>query len=138
MGVHRGEKFPCDKCGKVLASRKMLRRHIKACVQGSKVSCPDCGKEYASSQAMKQHHKAKHGVDAPEMDEGFPCPHCGKIYRIKKSMQEHRLVCADNPNREGPLYCRVASCPSTGHTFSQMKNLNSHLLNVHGWAERWV
>ena len=22
MGVHRGEKFPCDKCGKVLATRK--------------------------------------------------------------------------------------------------------------------
>ena len=63
MGVHRGDKFPCDKCSKVLANRKMLRRHTKACDQGCKVSCPDCGKEYASSQGMKQHHKAKHGVD---------------------------------------------------------------------------
>ena len=111
MGVHRGEKFPCDKCGKVLASRKMLRRHTKACVQGCKVSCPDCGKEYASSQGMKQHHKAKHGVDVPEMDEGFPCPHCGKMYRIKKSVMEHRPVCVDNPNRKGPFYCRVLVVP---------------------------
>ena len=64
MKVHRGE-FSCDKCGKVLASRKMLRRHIEASVQGRKVSCPDYGKEYASSQGMRQHHRAKHGVDAP-------------------------------------------------------------------------
>ena len=32
MGVQRGEKFPCDKCGKVLATRKMFRVHTKACV----------------------------------------------------------------------------------------------------------
>ena len=39
MGVHRGEKFPCDKCSKVLATRKMFRVHTKACVQGKKVAC---------------------------------------------------------------------------------------------------
>ena len=32
MGVHRGEKYPCTKCGKVLANRKMWSRHTKACV----------------------------------------------------------------------------------------------------------
>ena len=70
MGVHRGEKFPCDKCGKVLATRKMYRVHTKACVQGKKVACPDCGQEFSSKQGMKQHHKAKHGVEAPESGGG--------------------------------------------------------------------
>ena len=84
MGVHRGEKFPCDKCGKVLASRKMLRRHIKACVQGRKVSCPDCGKGYANSQCMRQYHRVKHSVDVPELDERFPCLHCDKAYVNKE------------------------------------------------------
>ena len=95
MGVHRGEKYPCDKCGKVLASKKMWSRHTSACVRGHRVACPDCGKQYASSQGMKQHHQAKHGVDAPEVDEAFKCPHCGKMYQIKKSMLEHRPVCVE-------------------------------------------
>ena len=85
---------------------------------------------------MKQHHRAKHGVDALEVDEAFKCPHCGKMYQIKKSMLEHRPVWVNNPNQKGPFYCRVAGSPSAGHAFTQMKNLNSHLSNVHGWTER--
>ena len=70
-GVHQGEKYPYGKCGKVLANKKMWKRHTLACVQGKRVACPDYGKQYASSQGMKQHHKAKHGADVPELDENF-------------------------------------------------------------------
>ena len=63
MGVHCGEKFPCSKCGKVLATRRMWTEHTKACVSGNRVACPDCGQEYASTQGMHQHHRAKHGAD---------------------------------------------------------------------------
>ena len=115
-----------------------MLRHTKAGVQGHKLSYPDCGKEYASFQGMKQHHKVKHGVDVPEMDEVFHALIVVKCTEIKKSMLEHRPVCVDNLNRKGPFYCRVAGCASTGHTFSWIKNLNSHLSNVHSWAERWV
>ena len=138
MGVHRGEKFPCEKCGKVLASRRMLRRHLSACVQGRKVPCHDCGKEYASTRGMKQHHKANHGVDAPKLDEGFYCPHCNKPFRVKKSMKEHTTVCADNSNRKGTFFCRVPGHPSADHAFNRMKNLNNHLSSVHDWVERKV
>ena len=34
MGVHHGEKFPCNRCSKVLASRKMLKFHQSSCVRG--------------------------------------------------------------------------------------------------------
>ena len=31
MGVHQGEKYPCTKCGKVLANKKMWKTHIGLC-----------------------------------------------------------------------------------------------------------
>ena len=34
MGVHRSEKFTCNRCSKVLASRKMLKFHQSSCVRG--------------------------------------------------------------------------------------------------------
>ena len=92
MGVHHGEKFPCSKCGKVLASRHMLWAHQSACIQGKSVQCPDCGRHYASRQGMKQHHKVVHGVDRPEADEAFPCPHFQKNFSIWKSMREHSYI----------------------------------------------
>ena len=136
IGVHHGEKFPCSKCGKVLASRCMLQAHQPACITGKSVQCPDCGRHYANRQGMKQHHKVAHGVDRPEADETFPCPHCQKNFNVWKSMREHISVCPDNPARKGPFLCRVPSCVKADHPFNWIKNLNAHLSGVYGWAER--
>ena len=136
MGVHRGEKFPCSKCGKVLATRQMWMEHTKAFVPGNWVACPDCGQEYASTQEMHQHNKAKHGAEAAAQGQGgFICPFCGKGYQIKKTCVEHKPYCPNNPNCKGPFYCRVAGCPSTDHPFTHMRNLNLHMSNLHGWKE---
>ena len=135
MGVHHGEKYPCSKCGKILASRHMLQAHQPACIQGKSIQCPDCGKHYASRQGMRQHHKVAHGVDRPGADETFPCPHC-QNYSIQKSMREHSYVWPSNPARKGPFFCRVPGCVKADHPFSWVKNLNAHLSGVHGWAER--
>ena len=40
MGVHHGEKYPCSKCSKILASRHMLQAHQPACIQGKSIQCP--------------------------------------------------------------------------------------------------
>ena len=85
MGVHRGEKFPCEKCGKILASRRMLRAHVPACVQGKRVPCTDCAWSFASKQGMMQHFRVAHGAEAPERDE-FPVPPlCKGVF----SQEEH-------------------------------------------------
>ena len=139
MRVHHGEKFPCSKCGKVLATRQMWTEHTKACVQGNWVACPDCGQEYASTLGTCQHHKAKHGAEAPtQVQGGFVCPFCGKGYQIKKTCVEHKPYCPNSPNHKGPFYCRVAGCPSTDHPFTHMRNLNLHMSNLHGWKEWWM
>ena len=136
MGVHCGEKFPCDRCSKVLVSRKMLKFHQSSCVRGKQVSCPVCAKPYGSKQGMLQHHKVAYGTDRPEMDETFSCSFCSRSFNVRKSMQEHSNTCVSNPDRKGPFFCHVTGCPRADHPFSRMKNLNHHLSGVHGWAER--
>ena len=83
MGIHRGEKFPCRKCGKVLATRRTWTELTKACVQGNWVACPVCGWEYASVLVMHQHHHAKHGADAAAPREGISVHFVGRCTKSK-------------------------------------------------------
>ena len=62
MGIHQGEKFPCGKCGKVLATRRYWTEHTQSCVHGKRVTCPVCRKLFASAQTMHKHHKANMGL----------------------------------------------------------------------------
>ena len=136
MDVHKGTGYPCSKCHKSLSSRKMLRQHEQACKQGKRYDCDICQRSYASQSILKQHKKVAHGTGAPEPDEAFFCPHCDKRYGVKKSMREHAGVCKKNPNHKGPYFCYVEGCPSAGHPFQKMKNLNHHMDWVHGWREQ--
>ena len=98
MGVHRGEKFPCGKCGKVLASKCYWRDHTQSCMQGKTVACLVCKKPFASAQSMRNHHRAKHGADSVVPEGGFVCPFCDKSFQVKKTWSEHKPYCANNPD----------------------------------------
>ena len=135
MGVHRGEKFPCSKCGKVLANKRMHTRHTASCVHGQKFECLVCGKKYASTQGLKQHQKVKHGADASD-ESTYVCPYCNKEYHIEKNWAEHKPYCEANPNWKGPYFCRVTGSPAADHPFNWICNLNCHMSNIHGWKER--
>ena len=138
MGVHRGEKFPCGKCGKVLASKRYWRDHTQSCVKGKTVACPMCNKPFASAQSMHKHHKAQHGADSVVPPGRFICPFCGKSFRVKKTWSEHKPYCANNPDRKGPYFCRVTGCTMADHPFPRIRNLNCHMVAIHGWKERRV
>ena len=132
MGVHWGEKFPCGKCGKVLATRRYWTEQTQSCVQGKQVAYPVCRKQFASAHTMHKHHKAQHGADSVVPPGGFVCPFCGKSFQVKKTWSKHKPYCAENPDRKGPYYCRVAGCPMADHPFTRMQNLNVHMSNIHG------
>ena len=138
MGVHRGEKFPCGKCGKVLASKRYWRDHTQSCVEGKTVACPVCKKPFASAQSMRKHHKAQHGADSVVPEGGFICPFCDKSFQVKKTWSEHKPYCANNPDRKGPYFCRVTGCTMADHPFPRICNLNCHMVAIHGWKERRV
>ena len=124
MGVHRGEKFPCGKCGNVLASKHYWRDHTQSCVEGKTVACPVCKKPFASAQSMRKHHKAQHGADSVVPQGGFVCPFCGKSFQVKKTWSEHKPYCANNPDKKGPYFCRVTGCMAADHPFPRIRNLN--------------
>ena len=136
MDIHKGSGYPCSSCHKSLSSNKMLRQHEAACKQGRKHTCASCNREYSSLQILKTHERVQHGAAQPQPGQSFLCPYCGKAYKVKKSMREHMGVCAQNPSRKGPYYCRVEGCPKARHAFSRVKNLNSHMAGAHGWKER--
>ena len=135
MGVHRGEKFPCGKCGKVLASRRYWTEHTQSCVHGKRATCPVCRKLFASAQTMHKHHQAQHGADSVVPEGGFICPFCSKSFRVRKTWSEHKPYCSANPDKKGPYFCRVVGCSMSDHPFPCMRNLNVHMSNAHGWKE---
>ena len=87
MGVHRGEKFPCGKCGKVLATRRYWTEHTQSCVQGKWVACPVCQKQFASAQTMHKHHKAQHGTDSVVPSRWVYLPILWQILSSKEDME---------------------------------------------------
>ena len=120
MGVHRGEKFPCGKCGKVLATGRYWTEHTQSCVRGKRVACPVCHKQFASAQTIHKHHKAQHGTDSVVPPGRFICPFCGKSFWVKKTWSEHKPYCATNPDQKGPYFVgslgvRWLTIPSPGY-----------------------
>ena len=116
MDIHKGTSYPCTKCHKSLASRKMLRQHKKVCKGDQHHECEGCGKSYVSTQILRPHVKVKHGAEQPEQNEVFQCPHCQKEYTIKKYVGACRGVHSE-PRQEGAILLQGGGLPQGSHLF---------------------
>ena len=88
LRIHQGKtRNICKKCGKHLASRKMMAMHEESCGSTEyKHNCASCGKGYHSKQALLQHLKIHQG-QAPVEDR--TCPDCREVFNLVKTMREH-------------------------------------------------
>ena len=123
LRIHQGKtRNICKKCGKHLASKKMMAMHEVSCGSTEyKHNCASCGKGYHSKQALLQHLKIHQG-QAPVEDR--TCPDCREVFNLVKTMREHRAV------HRGPYPCPVKGCPAF---FSLPKRHNRHLRERHGF-----
>ena len=123
LRIHLGKtRNICKKCGKHLASKKMMAMHEESCGSAEyKHNCPSCGKGYHSKQALLQHLKMHQG-QAPIEDR--TCPNCREVFNLVKTMREHQAI------HRGPYPCPVKGCPAF---FSLPKRHNRHLRERHGF-----
>ena len=74
----------CKKCGKHLASKKMMSMHEESCGSAEyKHNCASCGKGYHSKQALLQHLKIHQGQ---ALVEDRTCPDCREVFNLVKTM----------------------------------------------------
>ena len=117
LRMHRGEtNHMCKKCGKHLASSRMIDMHEASC--GSRDfphNCKTCGKGYRTKQALVQHLNVHR---SPASKEEHTCPDCKVEFNLVKTMREHWAT------HMGPFPCLVEDRPTM---FSLPKHRNCHL-----------
>ncbi|KAI5636831.1 hypothetical protein NE865_10422 [Phthorimaea operculella] len=85
-------KYKCSMCDKGYRSRGELRDHENYQHKGqTKHQCPVCGKALATRRCITRHvRRAHHGVKEQARDK--ICQQCGKAFRDKKGLREHEFI----------------------------------------------
>ncbi|ODM90848.1 putative zinc finger protein [Orchesella cincta] len=103
------EERVCQHCGKTMANKKRLQKHIKLVHQKEPHMCPHCGKVYSAKIYLSNHIIRYH----PEQCEqgfklAFQCTHCPEKFRWKSVLNRHLYKA--HPDKElvdGLLECPV-------------------------------
>ena len=96
------EKFPCEKCGFILHSRKDLLNHLETHID--------------------RKSRTKHASEVPK------CDHCQSEFTVKKSLDKHMLLMHDEHGR--PKY-RCEECDITFCTGKQLEKHNKQTHTDH-------
>ncbi|KAJ8704902.1 hypothetical protein PYW08_012222 [Mythimna loreyi] len=85
-------KYKCTMCDKGYRSRGELRDHVNYQHMGkTQHKCPVCGKALATRRCVTRHMRRAHdGVKESARDK--ICQQCGKAFRDKKGLREHELI----------------------------------------------
>ena len=90
MEVHREERcFLCDMCGSGFKTVRDLRRHIASHSSERPFVCKECGKGFLFNNKLKRHVVSVHSTKKP-----FSCDHpgCVRTFARRDKLREHQNV----------------------------------------------
>jgi len=109
-------KVKCSECGKIIASKANLRKHMKIHKGTNKYPCSECSKTFSSASSVAK-HRLIHRGELP-----FGCELCGRRFRQKNTMLNHATTHSAEKHH---------SCSECGKQFRVRTQMLKHLRVVH-------
>ena len=145
--LHSDKKsYQCDLCTNGFATKKGLKKHIKACHIKER-QCDECGKVLITAEALNSHMKKHHsentavsiltetasdtvenqnegivnGTVEDSDEKSYECDFCEKFFATKKELKRHNKAC----------HSKDLQCDQCGKTFTNPESLDNHKKRHH-------
>ena len=106
----------CMICGKVLASKAILKRHMTLHIESDSVTCHVCAKQFTRDSNLKAHMKIHLNIRS------HACEECGKLFRRKYHLKRHMLT----HTGEKPYGCQLCD-----KKYTSKESLRCHKRSTH-------
>ena len=121
----RLKQFNCEKCVYVTSKKENLQQHVSSVHEKVKETCETCGKNFSDKSNLNKHMKKKHSEIVQEKR---------KASDTLETPTKRIKMDTDNDERddgEGNEKINEFKCSICDKQFSELKNLNKHIKNVH-------
>lgn len=117
-GTGKVEKFKCNLCDAMLATKLILNRHRQRMHERTSQQCTICGKVLVHEFALRLHIKSTHNSEGPT----FPCRVCDKSFKRSRTLKEHMATHTG---------VKIYSCAYCAKKFNSSANMCTHKKRVH-------
>lgn len=111
----------CSECGKQIANKEALNKHMLMHTWETLNSCEHCGETFTQKVSLKK-HMIGHGDKKP-----FKCELCGSAYSANKNLKRHLKTCGST----GSLSKTKCLHPSCEKRFFHVTKMIHHLESHH-------
>ena len=115
------DSYPCEQCGKIKKSIKLLQDHTKT--HNQCFPCQTCGKRYKALRSLRDHTLAQHPRLEGNEGKEFSCDQCGKKKASESLLKVHMK-----------LHNQFFPCLQCGQIRKSSRSLKFHSSSHHGTA----